>query len=166
MHQLASVRILTGTIIVSVATLAATAQVRRAQPEQAQVKITIDLKIGSEPLQSAGSGSCTHAPQAAIYNVRSQLRSVRYSADGRAVQLTLWDPIDGADDMFSLSTTAGTTRTISTVRGGSVVGSGKVTFEPAGKGGTFRVAAAAADGTAIAGTIKCDAFTPHIAEGG
>jgi hypothetical protein len=28
------------------------------------------------------------------------------------------------------------------------------------------VEAKAADGTAITGTIKCDAFAPHLAEGG
>jgi hypothetical protein len=55
---------------------------------------------------------------------------------------------------------------VSTVRGGQVTGSGKVTFEPSGKGGTFRVDATAADGTSISGTIRCDAFTPHVAEGG
>jgi hypothetical protein len=167
MHQCAPIRILAAVIIVYVATASATAQDRRAQPGRAQVQVAVDLKIGSQPLQANGSGSCTHAPQASIYDVRSQLRSVRYSSGGGSVQLTLWDPLDGAPDMFSLSTNAGTTNgTISTVRGGKIVGSGTVTFEPAGKGGAFRVSAKAADGTAISGTIKCDAFTPHAAEGG
>jgi hypothetical protein len=55
---------------------------------------------------------------------------------------------------------------VSTVRGGAATGSGKVTLERAGNGGTFSVDARTTSGTAISGTIKCDAFAPHMAEGG
>jgi hypothetical protein len=55
---------------------------------------------------------------------------------------------------------------ISTVRGGKPNGSGTATFEPAGKGGTFKIQAKTADGTVVAGSIKCDGFLPHFAEGG
>ena len=152
--------------LVLLAPVAASGQ-RRQQPGPTEAQIAVDLKIGAAPYQISGAGTCTHAPQAAIYNVRSQLRTVQHSGEGRSVQLTVWDPLDGSEDMFSLSTNVGTaSRDVSTVRGGPVTGSGKVTFEPAGNGGTFRIAAKAPDGTSISGTIKCDAFTPHVAEGG
>ena len=51
------------------------------------------------------------------------------------------------------------------MRGAAISGS-KVTLAPSGKGGVFTIEAKAADGTAITGTIKCDAFAPHTAEGG
>jgi hypothetical protein len=43
---------------------------------------------------------------------------------------------------------------------------GDVILTPAGKGGTRTIDAKSKAGEAIVGTIKCDAFTPHIAEGG
>jgi hypothetical protein len=150
------------------ATATAAAQVRRTPGEgPAQVQVGVELKVGADSLQAAGAGTCTHAPQASIYNVRSQLRTARYASGGQSVQLTMWDPLDGSEDMFTLAASKGSnSRTVSTVRGGQATGSGKVTFEPSGKGGTFRVDAKAADGSSITGTIRCDAFTPHVAEGG
>jgi hypothetical protein len=38
--------------------------------------------------------------------------------------------------------------------------------EKSGNGGTFTVDAKAASGVAVTGTIKCDSFAPHVAEGG
>src|SRR5688500_13728332 len=89
--------------LVLLASVAAGAQ-RRQQPGQTEVQIAVDVKIGAEPYQISGAGTCSHAPQASIYNVRSQLRTVRHSSEGRSVQLTVWDPLDGSGDMFSLST--------------------------------------------------------------
>jgi hypothetical protein len=69
--------------------------------------------------------------------------------------------------MMSLSISSGrNSHSVSTIRGAATAGSGKVTLAPAGKGGVFTVDAKGKDGTAITGTIKCDAFAPHIAEGG
>ena len=69
--------------------------------------------------------------------------------------------------MVTLSVTSGgSSHQISTVRGGSPTGSGKVTLEKAGNGGTFAVDAKTGNGTAISGTITCDTFAPHTAEGG
>jgi hypothetical protein len=140
-------------------------QIRRRQgPEE--VPLEVSLKVGSETYVAKGLGSCTHARNASIYGVVAELWSVRQKHDGRSVQLTLWKPADGTADMFSLSLNAATSTTISTVRGGQVTGSGTVTLAPLPKGGTFTVDAKTRTGEAIAGTIKCEAFTPHIAEGG
>jgi len=166
MHPPITARAVIATTMLSLAVLTAAAQVRR-EPGGAQVQVSVDLKIGGRSLQTNAGGSCTHAPQASINNIRSQLRTARFSAGERSAQLTFWDPLDGSNDMFTLAVSTGpSSSTVSTVRGGHPAGSGSVAFEPAGKGGTFRIEAKAADGTPIAGTIKCDAFTPHVAEGG
>jgi hypothetical protein len=92
--------------------------------------------------------------------------SVTQEADGRSVQLTLWKPSDGSASMFSLSLNVPKSITISTVRGGQTQGSGTVALVPSAKGGTFTIDAKARTGETILGTIKCEAFTPAIAEGG
>jgi hypothetical protein len=168
MHSIIRFRFVTlGIALSGLAAAGVDAQVRRAQPGRSQVQVTIELKIGPDALKAAGSGACTHAPQASIYDLRAQLRAVRFAVSGQSVQLSFWDPLDGSEDMFTLAASTGTNaRSVSTVRGGNAKGSGTAVFEPAGKGGTFRIDARTADGIPIAGTIKCDAFTPHMAEGG
>jgi hypothetical protein len=137
-------------------------QVRR-QTGPIQVPIEVSLKVGGQAYVAKGLGSCTHAPKASIYNVPAQLWSVSQQGDGGLVQLTLWKPADGSANMFSLSVK---NTAISTVKGGQVTGAGTVTLVPSGKGGTLTVDAKTRTGEAITGTIKCEAFTPHIADGG
>lgn len=158
-------RVIVSVIIVGLfaAPKAADAQARRQAPEQKTVPVAVDLKVGSDALQGSGPGRCTHAPVASIYDVRAQMWTAAYEAGGKPVQLTFWRPTDKSADMFGLQAPR---VNVSTVRGGTPSGSGTVTFEPAGKGAIFKVQAKAADGTTIAGSIKCDAFLPHVAEGG
>ena len=137
-----------------------------ASPE-AQAPIHVSLTVAGQKFESSAPGKCTHAPVASIYQVMSELWTAQQSQEGRSLNLSLWRPKDGSGDMVSLSVNTGeSSKRVSTVRGGTVAGSGKVTLTPSGKGGTFTVDAKAADGTSITGTIKCDAFSPHIAEGG
>lgn len=139
-------------------------QTRTGGRAASTVPITVELKVGAETYQASGPGICTHAPQASIYDIRSQMWTARHEAGaGKSAQLTFWRPMDKSRDMFGLSVNAAR---VSTVRGGQPSGSGTVQFEPEGKGGTFRVNAKTADGKAIVGTIKCDGFLPHTAEGG
>jgi len=140
-------------------------QIRRQPQGPAQVAVEISLK-GAEAYEAKGQGSCTHAPKASIYGVLAEMWTVRHQAEGRSVQLTLWKPADGSADMFSLSVNGAESMTISTVRGGQVTGNGTVSLAGAGKGGAFTIDAKARTGEAFTGTIKCDAFTPAIAEGG
>jgi hypothetical protein len=136
----------------------------QAQPTQA---IQVALKIGSATYQSSQAGKCTHAPMASIYKTVAEMWSVQQNADGQSLALTLWKPKDGSGEMVTLSVTSGNlSHQVDTVRGGTPTGSGKVTFEKSGNGGTFTVDAKSKSGTAISGTIKCDAFAPHMAEGG
>lgn len=141
-------------------------QVRRSSPRSSSVTLEVSLKVGAGAYTGKGPGSCTHAPKGSIYGVLSEMWTVRHQEEGRSMQLTLWKPADGSAPMFNLSVSGKTNASISTVRGGQVTGSGTVTLAPSGKGGTFTIDAKGKTGEAISGTLKCEAFTPAIAEGG
>ncbi len=136
-----------------------------APPKQG---IQASLKAGNVVYESKTPGKCTHAPTASIYQVMSQMWSIQQSSDGRSLTLTVWRPKDGSGDMVNLSVDGGnSSHEVNTVRGGGPVrGTAKVIFEKSGAGGTFTLDARTKDGTAVSGTIKCDAFAPHTAEGG
>lgn len=158
------------TTAIALAGTIAQVDAQRRPPGEAAPKqgIQAALKVGSQTYDSTAPGKCTHAPTASIYQVISQMWSVQQSSEGRSLTLTMWRPKDGSGDMINLSVDSGkSSHDVSTVRGGEPVqGTAKVTFEKAGAGGTFTLDARAKDGTAVTGTIKCDAFAPHIAAGG
>ena len=130
------------------------------------VPLEVSLKAGAASYDVKAQGTCTHAPRAGIYGVLSEQWMVRQEEDNRSVQLVFWKPADGSAPMFSLSLNGKTNMSVSTVRGGQVSGGGTVTFEPSGKGGTFTVDAKAKSGETITGTLKCEAFTRAVSEGG
>ena len=144
------------------------AQRRVAGQAQTKQGIQASIKVGGQTYQSNEPGKCTYAPTAAIYQVVSELWSVQQSSEGRSLALSLWKPKDGSATMITLSVSNGeSSHQVNTVRGGGTTsGSGKVTFEKSGSGGTFTVDAKTANGASISGTIRCDAIAPHIAEGG
>lgn len=143
------------------------AQRRATGQPTAKQAIQVALKVGGQAFESSEPGSCTHAPTAAIYQIVSELWSVQQSADSRSLSLTFWRPKDGSGEMVNLSLRLGnTSHDVSTVRGGATTGSAVVTLQKAGGGGTFTVNAKTKAGVAITGTIKCDVFAPHVAEGG
>ena len=145
----------------------ADAQRRVAGQPTAKQSIQVALKVGGQAFESSESGSCTYAPTAAIYQLVSELWSVQQSADSRSLSLTFWRPKDGSGEMVNLSLQSGNaSHDVNTVRGGAATGSGTVTLQKAGGGGVFTVNAKTKAGVAITGTIKCDAFAAHIAEGG
>jgi hypothetical protein len=143
---------------------------QRRAPGQAPATqgIQTSLKVGNQAHQSNEPGKCTHAPVASIYQVMSQMWSVQQSSQGRSLSMTFWRPKDASADMLTLSISNGDgSYDVNTVRGGQPAeGSAKVTFEKSGAGGTFTLDARTKDGKVINGTIKCDAFAPHTAEGG
>jgi len=149
--------------------LHAAGQQRRApaQPAESKAPMQVSLNIGGQRYESSTPGKCTHAPVASIYQAVSELWSAEQSEDGRSLNLSFWRPKDGSADMVSLSVTSGrSSHRVSTVRGAPLAGSGKVALQPSGKGGVFTVDAKTAEGAAITGTIKCEVFAPHVAEGG
>ena len=133
-----------------------------------QQAVQVSLKIGEQAYQLNGPGKCTHAPRASIYQTVAELWSVQQSADGRSLTMSLWKPKDGSAEMVTFSVSGGgASHQVNTVRGGgSTTGSGKVTLQKAGTGGTFTIEAKSGDGAAITGTIQCETFAPHVAEGG
>lgn len=143
------------------------AQRRASGQPSAKQAIQVTLKVGGQAFESSEPGSCTYAPTASIYQLMSELWSVQQSADSRSLSMTLWRPKDGSGEMVTLGVRSGnTSHDVNTVRGGATVGSGTVTLQKVGAGGTFTVNAKTKAGVAITGTIKCDAFAPHMAEGG
>ena len=166
-----SLRVLCGIAMAAVGSgliaVEAAGQIRRQAPADMKIPIQVSLKIGGQAFESSAAGKCTYAPKASIYGVVSELRAVELSADGRSTNLTWWHPLDGSADMVNLSVSSGSgSHNISTVKGGQMTGSGTVKFEKAGNGGIFTVDAKTARNVAISGTIKCDSFAPHVAEGG
>jgi hypothetical protein len=144
-------------------------QIRRrpAEAEKAATSMQVSLMAGGQRYESSAAGQCTHAPTASIYGVVSELWTAQQSDNGKSLSLSLWQPKDGSKPMVSLTVSSGKSQhRVSTIKGADIVGSAKTQFEAAGKGGTFTVYAKSAEGADIMGTIKCDAFAPHIAEGG
>jgi len=145
---------------------------RRAQssPELPKVDVSIALKVAGQPYNFSGKARCTHAPEASIYDTNAQQWSVEHREDARSVTLTFWRPAAGSGDMFTLYVHIGgksyLVTTVKTSGGGTIQGSGKVTFTPAAPGGTFTIDATAANGVTITGTIKCSDFSPAVDEGG
>ena len=133
------------------------------------VPVTIALKAGAESYNFTGKATCSHAPVASIYNLRAERWTVDQSEGPRSLTLAVWHPATGSD-LVSLNLSSGGKRhSVSTIKvgtNGTVEGSGTIALAKDGNGGTFTVTATAADGTKITGTVKCDAFTAAIAEGG
>ena len=143
------------------------AQRRASGQPAAKQAIQVALKVGGQAFESSEPGSCTYAATASIYQLMSELWSVQQSADSRSLSMTFWRPKDGSGEMVNLSLRSGNmSHDVNTVRGGATTGSGTVTLQKVGGGGTFTVNAKTKAGCAITGTIKCDAFAPHTADGG
>jgi hypothetical protein len=156
-------------MVVIVGSGAMAEQIRRrpADPEKSGTSMQVSLTAGGQRYESSAAGQCTHAPTASIYGVVSELWTAQQSDNGKSLSLSLWQPKDGSKPMVSLTVSSGKSQhRVSTIKGAQIIGSAKTQFEPAGKGGMFTVYAKSAEGADIMGTIKCDAFAPHIAEGG
>ena len=145
---------------------------RRAQsaPAETKVDVSIALKVAGQPYNFIGKALCTYASQASIYDTNAQQWTVEHNEGQRSLSLTFWRPASGSGDMFTLHCTiSGKSYLVNTVKtsgGGTIQGSGKVTFAPSEPGGTFTIDATAANGAAITGMIKCSAFSPAVDEAG
>ena len=139
-------------------------------PEETKVDVSIALMVAGQPYNFGAKALCTHAPLASIYGTNAQQWRVEHNDGQHSVSLTFWRPAAGSGDMFTLHCTIGgksyLVTTVKTSGGGTIQGSGKVTFTPSAPGGTFTIDAAAANGSAITGTIKCSAFSPALDEAG
>ena len=134
-----------------------------------EVPLTIELSVGGERADLTGTGKCTHAPEASIYGTPASLWQIQDSDAGkiRYANLTVWRPKAGGPEQFSMSiNTADAEHSISTVKGGELVGSGTVSVHPSGEGAHLEVIGKDAAGRSIRAAFQCARFTEHVAEGG
>ena len=147
------------------------AQTRRAATESAGgVPVEITLQVGSQKYNASGNGECRSAERASIYGVSASQFAVSHTASGgNSLNLTRWQPTNGAD-MLTLSVTTGGKRyDVDTVKAGpkkDTKGSAQTTLQRSGNGAVLSINAVAASGEKISGTIKCSALAPVRAEGG
>lgn len=161
-------------LAISVLLAGTDSQVSRRAPGGAQnatVTTTIALRAGADAYDVNGPAQCKHAPQASIYGVNAEMWSVQHNASGKGLTMTVWKPSDGSQPMLNLTLSTGSKEArVNTVKGpggqSQPSGTGTVAYAAEGKGGTFTINATAAGGMKISGTVKCDAFTPLVAEGG
>jgi hypothetical protein len=138
--------------------------------ERGSVPIAIAAEIDGDEHRARGNGSCSHAEQAYIRGVPSQMWQVQYRGDDDEISylnLTMWRPDGGGVDQvsFSAQTESGSHR-IDTVVGSELTGSGVVMLRPEGEGIRVTLDGRDADGRTIRLTISCARVTPAIAEGG
>lgn len=130
----------------------------------------IALQAGGEKYQASGQGECKAAPQASIYGVSAAMYSVSHRAGKQSMNLTLWQPTNGAANMISLQLATGSkSYVVDTVKAGAkrdTKGSGKASVEKSGAGGAIVIDAVAAGGEKITGKIQCRTFGGIQAEGG
>lgn len=147
-----------------------------AAPAQSQsfnrgtVPMKIVAKMAGKTYRSSGLGECASSADASIYEVPATLWHAMYEGDGsepRRLNLTVWRPKAGGDDMVGLSLGIGeTTHQIATVKGGPMAGSGAPGVQPAGNGGTLTVAGNDDHGDSIELSVECQRFDEVVAEGG
>ena len=136
------------------------------------VPVSVAVTLGGDGSRTAsGTGECTFAEQASIYNVPAKQWAARFDGGTGSVigsaNLTVWQFAGGAPDQFSLGLDVGQrSHRIATVKGGELVGSGRVTIRQQGSGVRFEVDGEDAGGTKVRTTIECERFTPAVAEGG
>ena len=133
-----------------------------------KVSATLSGGPGGGTFNAAGNGECTRAEQASIYNVPARQWAARYAGEGiESLTLTVWQFTGGTPDQFSLALDEGSrSHRIQTVKGGEMVGSGKVTVRTSGSGAHFEVDGQDAEGTRVRASIDCERVTEAVAEGG
>jgi hypothetical protein len=141
-----------------------------AAGERGSVPIVIAADIDGDEHRARGNGSCSHAEQAYIRGVPSQMWQVQYrGGDGEIshLNLTIWRPDGGGVDQvsFSAQSESGSHR-IDTVVGSELTGSGAVMLRPEGEGIRVTLDGRDADGRPLRLTISCARVTQAIAEGG
>jgi hypothetical protein len=135
------------------------------------VPVKISGKLGRFDFEESGTGECGTSAEASIYEVpATQWHVTLGQENGSNIQylnLTVWRPRAGGDDMVNLALRSGeATHQISTVKGGTVTGSGTAGMRPAGKGGVLTVSGKDDHGHPLELTVQCERFDEIVAEGG
>lgn len=135
------------------------------------VPMKIAATVAGKTYETSDLGECATSAEASIYEVPATLWHAIYEgqedSEVRRLNLTVWRPKAGGDDMVGLSLQTGeTTHQIATVKGGRMAGSGNPGVNPAGTGGTLTVAGKDDHGDAVELTVDCERFDQVVAEGG
>lgn len=130
----------------------------------------ITATLGNQSLTAKGPGECEHAGEGSIYQRPAAQWSARFSAGQgeqiRHLNLTFWREASGPESFnLALSTGSGVHR-IATVEGGERHGRGTARLEGGPEAGTIVVEGTTADGEALRVRVRCERFTPLVAEGG
>ncbi len=141
-------------------------QRRTAPPQETKTNVTIALNVGASAYKFSGPAKCEHLPKGSIYNTVAERWTVQQEDGGRNLSLTVWKPLAGGENLITLYIAEGGKRQDVQTTGPKKQGSGTITFDQAGRGGVFTIAAISAAGAKISGTVKCDAFTDAMVEGG
>ena len=143
-----------------------------ALPSQAQRKpaITVNaqLNVSGKAMSFSGPGQCSHTDDGSIYEAPAAIWSVQQDTNNKSLNLTLFRLKKGGD-LFNLSIGDGdANHNVSTVKvggNGQLNGTGKVSFMPAGAGGSFVLDVTTAAGKKITGKVTCSGFSPTEANG-
>lgn len=132
-----------------------------ALAKQAPISLQVAFSVGGASYAFTGTGECTHVPAGSIYDASAAIWNARQHNNDRNLNFTLFRLKNGGD-MFTLLIGMGgkvyQVKTVKVGQKGDLRGSGKVTFLPAGTGGSFTLDATADTGAKIVGKITCSAF--------
>jgi hypothetical protein len=109
-----------------------------------------------------GDGECSHAADAAIYDVPAAMWHATLKSDGPVsyLNLTVWQFKDGAANQFSLGLqVGGVFHHASIIKGATVVGDGTAAVDRAGQGATLHAAGTDGKGSAFDVTVRCSRLT-------
>lgn len=129
----------------------------------------ITVVVGGRRFEAGGLGECEHAAEAAIYDRPASLWTAQYEGETGSVNhlnLAFWRERSGTEAVNLALGSGEAVYRIATVQGGEQQGSGRATLEGGTGGGTLVVTGTAADGTALEVRVRCERFTPLVAEGG
>lgn len=158
-------------LALAIAVLPAAAQERRpAAPGATTVEYAFE--VGGRKYAGRGAGECKSAPRASLYDLQAALYSASIREGDRSLQLTVWQPKDGAAAMTRLRVADGRKRfEVDTVKAGpdkgkATRGAARTTLARTEAGGTFAIEGASADGEKFSGYVRCTRFGEMQAEGG
>ena len=167
MHRYAAKAVILG-LVLGAAGLATSPAPAPAQA-QAPAPMKVTLTVGGRTETLRGPGRCGKEPGAWLHGAAAALWTAEYTGegDGPWVSLSYWRLAAGETSQFSLTIEGETAvHRISTVEGGTLEGSGRVTFQPTALGGRFEIAGRAQDGARLEVSIECARFGAIAAEGG
>jgi hypothetical protein len=131
--------------------------------------IEIAAVVGGRRLEARGLGECKHAAEAAIYDRPASLWTAQYDGGSGVVghlNLAFWREAAGTEAVNLALGSGEQVYRIATVQGGEQHGKGRATLEGGAGAGTLVVSGTAEDGTALEVRVRCERFTPLVAEGG